>query len=101
MTVDVEPTKSAQSRAVEEAVCWIDIVHVIHETEWSVGQQVLITFQPGDCLDSKAPNIVRTGLVTAIKVLASKLCDTDRYLESVVPGLDVGLEVRECHVVPM
>jgi len=94
--IDIEPAKGAQSLSVarnEEAVGWIDIVHVIHETEWSITFDNVTAVHPGDGLGGKAPDIARAGLVTAIEVLASKFCDADRQLESRVPVLLVGLEV--------
>jgi len=75
--VDVTPAKGAQSATTEEAIVGVDIVHVIHETEWSVGQDVAVAVQIGDGLGSEAPDVVHAGLVGAIEVLASKLGDTD------------------------
>jgi len=101
VAVDVEPAKGAQIVISEEPVVGVDIVQVIHETERSVALDTIVTLQPVDSLDSKAPDVVHAGLVTAIEVLASELGDPDGQLESVGPLLDVGLEVHEMYVIPM
>jgi len=101
MTIDVVPAESAQTVTGKESIVGINIVQAIHETEWSVAEDCTVTLQPVHGLNGKAPDVIHAGLVTTIKVLASKLRDTDRLLESVGPLLDVDLEVREMHIIPM
>lgn len=74
MPVDVEPAKGAQSARGEESVVGIDIVQIIHETEWSVRWDSVITVQPGDGLGSKAPDVIWAGLATTVKVLEVIVC---------------------------
>jgi len=101
IVVDVLPAKGAQGAATEEAIVGVDIVHVIHETEWSVGLDEIGAVHPGDGLSGKAPDVIHAGLVTTVEVLAGELGDTDRQLEGGGPLLDVGLEVGELDVVPV
>jgi len=54
-----------------------------------------------DGLLVERPNLVVARLSTSVEVLASKLGEPDREIESVVPELEVGLELREGSVIPM
>jgi len=67
--IDVLPAEVAQTGRGEQPVVDIDIVHVIHETEWSVGQNSAITLQEVDGLVSEVPNLVHAGLATTVEVL--------------------------------
>jgi len=69
VTVDVLPTKVAQPVVGEELVGIGDVVHVVHEAEWSVGQDTGIRFQELDGLVGEGPNIVHARLGTAVEVL--------------------------------
>jgi len=101
IVVDVLPAKGAQGAATEEAIVGVDIVHVIHETEWSVGLDEIGAVHPGYGLSGKAPDVIHAGLITTVEVLASELGNTDGQLEGGGPLLDVGLEVGELDVVPV
>lgn len=74
MSVDVEPAKGTEGAGGKEPVGGIDVVQVIHETEWSVGQDIAIALQPGDGLGSEAPDVVRAGLDITVKVLGVIVC---------------------------
>lgn len=69
MTVNIQPTERAQGTRSEEPVVRVDIVQVIHETEWSIGQDGGITLQEVDGLGGEAPDVVHAGLVTTVEVL--------------------------------
>jgi len=100
VTIDVLPAKVAEAGRGEQPVGGVDVVHVIHETEWSIGQDLTVTLQECDGLIGKLPNLVHAGLGTTVEVLASKLGDTDGFPET-SPLVDVGLEVLELDVVPV
>lgn len=68
-TVEVLPTKVAHTGGGEETVGGGNIVHVIHETERSVGQDSAIALQELDGLVSEVPDVVHAGLGTAVEVL--------------------------------
>jgi hypothetical protein len=74
VTVDIKPAQGAQSVTGEEPVGGVDIVQVIHETERSVAPHFAVALQIIDGLNSEAPDVIRAGLVTAIKVLGEIVC---------------------------
>jgi len=92
LAVDVLPAKVAQTSRREETIVRSNVVHVVHETEGSVGQDCGIALQVWDGTVSERPDIVHAGLVTAVEVLASELGDTDGFPKT-GPLLDIGLEV--------
>ena len=69
LTVDVPPAEVAQTITGEELVGIGDVVHVIHETKWSVGQDSAIALHVIDGIDGEGPDFVHAGLVTAVEVL--------------------------------
>jgi hypothetical protein len=74
IVVDVLPAKGAQGAATEEAIVGVDIVHVIHETEWSVGLDEIGAVHPGYGLSGKAPDVIHAGLITTVEVLKEHVC---------------------------
>ena len=75
VTIDVLPTKVAQAVVGEELVGIGDVVHVVHETEWGVGQDSAIRLEELDGLVGEGPNFVHAGLGTAVEVLHVRACD--------------------------
>lgn len=121
VTVDVLPAKVAQAVVGEELVCIGNVVHIIHETKGSVGQDSGVGLHELDGLVGEGPNLVHAGLGTAVEVLhastqavsaygentqegytdlARKLGKTERFPET-GPLVDVGLEVFELDVIPV
>jgi len=75
ITVDVPPAKVAQAVVIEELVGIGDVVHVVHETEWGVGQDIGVTLEVIDGLVGEAPDFVHAGLGTAVEVLNMDVCN--------------------------
>lgn len=74
MTVDIKPAEGTQTIRGEKLVVGSDVVHVIHETERSVAQAIAIALQPTDGLTSEGPDLVHSGLSTAVEVLKVIIC---------------------------
>ena len=75
VTVDVLPAKVAQTVGSEEPVGGGDVVHVVHETEWSVGEDSTITLHEINGLVGEGPDLVHAGLGTAVEVLHVRGCN--------------------------
>ena len=69
VTVDVLPAEVAQAVVGEELVGIGDVVHVIHETKRSVGEDSGVRLQELDGLVGEGPDLIHAGLGTAVEVL--------------------------------
>lgn len=65
----VVPAKVGWTVRAQELVIGIDVVEIVHETEWGVVVAVGIVIEIIDRRDSEFPNLVHAGLVTTIEIL--------------------------------
>ena len=58
----------------KELIVSVHTHHVVHGTEWSMGQNLGIAVEVSNGLVSEVPDLVHVGLVRAIEVLHVHVC---------------------------
>jgi len=74
MTGSVQHAKTGQAAFSEERIVSIDVLQVVHEPEWSIGQDSAITLQVIDSILTEAPDFIHAGLGTTVEVLHVHVC---------------------------